>query len=419
MTFTLRWVGASEQELDRVAETRMRCYAHAARELDRFKEGIRADPRGAAGDFLLAEQDGVAVGTATALPLTMWMRGAALPCQGVAYVGTIKTHRRGSSSRSAGVATRVMHETLRIARERGQVLSALMPFRASFYEHFGYGLVERRCDWSVPLAVLPTGAFEGVHFYEPADLPELRLCRQRMAERGQCDIERSAVMWDFFLKRTDDGFVVVDRPKSDGPVHGWAYFRHSSENEKDVLRVAEIGYDDTAALLRLLHWLTSLRDQYGAAVLALPADIQLNRLLRETQVPHRPVSHSTADCRAYTRMQLRVLDPKRIIEAMHLPAQYKGSVSLAVKECDEGESRQPHVSRFRVEISEGRGRVTMGAASQSSAFECADTTWAAVLSGDLPATTAVRMRLATGDAAGAALLDAFAQGPTPACVENF
>ena len=203
MSFTLRWVGATEQELDRVAETRMRCYAHAGRDIDRYKEGIRADPRSTPGDFLLAEQDGIAVGTATALSLTLWMRGAAVPCQGVAYVGTIKTHRRGSTSKSAGagIATRVMHETLRIARERGEVLSTLMPFRASFYERFGYGLVERRCDWTVPLSVLPAGLFEGVHFYQPADLPELRLCRQRMAERGQCDMERSAAFWDRLLQR--------------------------------------------------------------------------------------------------------------------------------------------------------------------------------------------------------------------------
>jgi predicted acetyltransferase len=312
-----------------------------------------------------------------------------------------------------------MHETLRVARQRGQVLSALMPFRASFYEHFGYGLVERRCDWTLPLAVLPTGAFDGVHFYAPADLHELRLCRQRMAERGQCDAERSAVAWDFFLKRIDDGFVVVDRPRLGGPVHGWAYLRHSVENGRDSLRVADIGYDDTSALLRLLHWLASLRDQYAVAALSLPADVQLNRLLRETQVPHRLVSHATAESRTYTRMQLRILDPKRLIEAMHLPPQFKGAVSMAIKECDEGESRPPHVSRFKVEIGEGRGQVTMGAGSQSSAFECADTTWAAVVSGDLPATTAVRMGLAQGDPAGAALLDAFAQGPAPACGENF
>src|SRR5947209_3800851 len=113
-------------------------------------------------------------------------------------------------------------------------------------------MVERRCDWTVPLSVLPAGAFDGVHFYDPADLPELIRCRQRIAERGQCDIERSPAMWDWLLKRADDGFFVVDRPPQDGagaegaegaegatgsaPVRGWTYFRHAHESGKDVLR---------------------------------------------------------------------------------------------------------------------------------------------------------------------------------------
>ena len=127
-----------------------------------------------------------------------------------------------------------------------------------------------------------------------------------------------------------------------------------------------------------------------------------------------PLSHA---------MQLRILDPKRLIEAMHLPANFKGAVSVEVRECDEGDPRPPHVSRFRLEIAEGRGQVTMGASRASAAvaatFACADTTWAGIVSGDLPATTAVLLGLAQADRQAAALLDAFAQGPVPACVEYF
>ena len=55
----------------------------------------------------------------------MWLRGAPLACQGVAWVGAIKTERRragsgGSSEQQHGVATQVMHELLRKAR-RGDV----------------------------------------------------------------------------------------------------------------------------------------------------------------------------------------------------------------------------------------------------------------------------------------------------------
>src|SRR5688500_16356890 len=157
MSLELRWV--DDDERDRVAETRMLCYAPARKELAGYVERLKSDKRVKAGDWLLAEVDGQPVGTATSIAQTMWVRGGPVPCQGVAHVGTIKTHRRKSGNGQPGVATAVMNETIRAARERGFVVSALMPFRGSFYEHFGYGFVERRAEWTVPMAVFPKGGF--------------------------------------------------------------------------------------------------------------------------------------------------------------------------------------------------------------------------------------------------------------------
>src|SRR4051794_20182549 len=55
MSLQLRW--AQDDELDRVALTRMRAYAPAAKELPTYQEKIRLDPRAGSGDFLLAEAD--------------------------------------------------------------------------------------------------------------------------------------------------------------------------------------------------------------------------------------------------------------------------------------------------------------------------------------------------------------------------
>jgi hypothetical protein len=122
MSLNLRWV--NESEYDRVGETRMYCYGSATKDLDKFRTGLRDNPRVAPGDCLLAERNGRAVGTATAISLRMWVRGGVVPCQGVAWVGTVKTARRGSKlNNEPGIATRIMHETIRLARERKQVVS--------------------------------------------------------------------------------------------------------------------------------------------------------------------------------------------------------------------------------------------------------------------------------------------------------
>ena len=408
MSLQLRWVG--QDEMDRVAQMRMRCFAHAAKDLDRYREIIRADVRAQPEDFLLAEREGEAVGTATALSMTMWVREGAVPCQGVAWVGTIKTHRRRTEGQD-GIATRVMRETLRMARERGQVVSALMPFRASFYEHFGYGLVERRNDWTIPLAILPKGDAGGIRFYRQDDLTELVRFRQRVVERGQCDIERPRNAWEYALGLAEKGFVVVDRPEADGPVRGYLFFEHATVGNLDHLKVTQIAYEDIAALKRQLHFLASLRDQYAAAVITLPVDVPLNWLLRETQIPHRLVNHPAADLRQYTRMQLRVLDHKRLIEAMKFPSHMAGRVVVAVQEIE------GHESRFAIEFSAGKAQVS--ASSAAPGLDCPDRIWAPIVCGELPATQAVELGLAAGDEKAAQLLGIFSIGPTPFTTEYF
>jgi predicted acetyltransferase len=406
MSISLRWVG--EDELDRVALTRLRCYSKSAGELEAFKLRVRGDPRTKAGDYLLAEIDGQAVGTATHVTFTMWVRGGSMPCQGVAWVGAIKTMRRRGTAGSPGVASAVMWEMLRHARERGDVVSALMPFRASYYEHFGYGVVERRCDWTVPVAALPSGPFETIRFFEPADFSARADCLARVNRTGQCAIERSLEFWKKVDEAALEGLSVVDRG-GDGVVRGAMNLMHQQADGKDLLRVSECIYEDAAAFRRQLHFLSSLKDQYGAVLLTLPADVPLNRMINESQIPHRPVNHPVSRCHLYTRMQLRVLDHARFLEAIHVPAAASGKAIVAVRE-SEG-----HESRFAVEIDGGRVRCKPSEASAE--LTCSDKTWAAIGCGDMKASDALRFGLSEGSSAP--ILDELAAGPVPFAHEYF
>src|SRR5690348_2024005 len=94
MNLELNWVNPSQY--DRVAEARMYCYGSAGADLERFKESFTLNRQLLPGDILLATRNGRPVGTATSLDLRMWVRGGVVPCQGVAWVGTVKTSRRAS-----------------------------------------------------------------------------------------------------------------------------------------------------------------------------------------------------------------------------------------------------------------------------------------------------------------------------------
>jgi predicted acetyltransferase len=406
----MRWTG--RDELPRIAQTRWMCYGHSAKDLPIFLDRLHTDSWAKDADFLLAERNGAAVGTATSLWLRMWARGSPMLCQGVAWVGAIKTARRRGGGNVPGVASAVMREMLRLGRERGCILSALMPFRVSYYEHFGYGLVERRSEWTIPLSILPAGPCDGWRFIQPDDRPALAAAWQDAVVAGQCDIERDGQRWISRQGKEEEGMVVVDRPDPAGPVLAYALLLHQPAPPKNLLNVADWCAASPASFRGLLCFLATLRDQYSSVVVTTPADWQLNRMLRESQIAHRPVEHPLAEARTHTRMQLRILDHRRYLESLHLPKCGGGAVNIAIHET-EGE-----ISHFRLEFEEGHIKVAPGPAAAD--FECADRHWATIATGDLRASQAVQCGLATQNAVGAAqTLDALAAGPLPFCREYF
>ncbi len=81
---------------------------------------------------LVAEEDGVAQADASAIPMRQNIRGVVYPMAGVAGVATLPLARR------RGYARALVTELLGQMREAGHTVSALYPFRPSFYQRFGY-----------------------------------------------------------------------------------------------------------------------------------------------------------------------------------------------------------------------------------------------------------------------------------------
>ncbi|MCZ7440355.1 GNAT family N-acetyltransferase [Micromonospora sp. WMMC241] len=107
-------------------------------------------PYNAGNTTLVVEEDGVTTAAASAIPMRQNLRGAVLPMAGVAGVATHPLARRRGHVRT------LMHQLLDGMRDEGHQLSALYPFRASFYERFGYvGLPRRRTAVFAPADLAP------------------------------------------------------------------------------------------------------------------------------------------------------------------------------------------------------------------------------------------------------------------------
>ena len=414
----LRVRSAATSELPLVAEARARSYGGGYADHAAFAAGIGTEwGDAAAGDFLLAERDGRVVGTLTALSGRIGVRGAALPCQGVAWVGAAHDARR-----AGGVGSALVRRCLALAHEREQVVSTLVPFRASFYETFGYGLCDRAARWQVPLPLLPTGGdaagFELVNLDDARTLAAVAACRSRQVDAGHGDLTFAGPL-DGFAATVNrcraEGYLYARRA-ADDPSRVCAFLRTvpvGRRGEGIGLNVPLLGHDSPADFLAVLNFLASLRDQYGFARLTLPVDLPLNRLLREPQLPHRGVEHATATCDLATRLQVRILDHRRFLSETPWPdARAKGGAVVAVREPEGGEAR------LRLEIADGRCEAVETPAAAD--FACDAKTWAAVAMGDLKASAAAGLGLADAAAGDAlALLDTLTAGPAPFCRESF
>jgi predicted acetyltransferase len=86
---------------------------------------------------LVAEEGGAALAAATAIPMQQNVRGRVYPMAGIASVATLPLARR------RGFARALVSQLLGQMRDTGHVVSALYPFRPSFYERFGYAGLPR------------------------------------------------------------------------------------------------------------------------------------------------------------------------------------------------------------------------------------------------------------------------------------
>lgn len=407
MALTSTWLG--RESIERVASIRLRCYGTKPEEQADMSQRTEAD-RFTDGDVLILSDETGDVATATSLSLTMNLRGTPVPCQGVAWVGTVRSHRRRKVD-GHGLASTVVRTLLAKARERKQMVSMLAPFRASFYEHFGFGVIERQLTWTIPTAILPKGDTSGFREATDAYFDAIVASRGRQFRQTHGDIETDARGVRYWHKTLASlGFRFID--VRDGVVTSSLTVASVREGDASVAVVHKPWWDSDAALLRMLAFLGTLKDQYSFARITLPVDLPVNWLNTERQIPHRRVDHPAATCTMLTRMQLRVLDHVGFLNTLSCPPGMKGRCTVAIRETE------GHTATLALDIADGR--IEARPTTQSPDLVLPDVTWASVAMGDLPITTAAALGLVDVNGPEAVqLLQPLAQGPAPFCHDYF
>ncbi|SBT50548.1 GNAT family N-acetyltransferase [Micromonospora auratinigra] len=249
----------------------------AASRTEEFREYL---PYNAGNRSLVAEEGGEPMATASAVPMRQNLRGSVLPMAGVAGVTSQPLARR------SGYVRALLHKLLDEMRDEGHPLSALYPFRASFYERFGYvGLPRRRTAVFSPDDLAPLLR---------ADLPD-EVTWQRIGAgyptwRGwteECLRERHgfAIFPDFravALRDRDDRWVVT--AVRDGRTVGAVTYR--IDDHGGTLLADDLLAADPYARAALLQFFARHIDQVERISVQLPADELPELWLTDLAVHH-------------------------------------------------------------------------------------------------------------------------------------
>lgn len=332
-------------------------HSFVGRPLEFWSEQLRDPPQGGGLEALLvAVSDDALVASLQILPLRQWIGGSRLPMAGVGTVTVSPTHRQ------KGIAAALMTYALRAALERGDVASALYPFRFSFYQKLGYGAAGTALQYLVPPAALP--ASDERHAVARLESPQQRreaLDLYHAWVRGQNgQIERNQRMWESASTARDTG--LFGYRDADGALAGYAlvaYPVHLPVNDR-FLDVSELVWTSEAARRGLFGWLASLDDQWRQIMIRGLPSHHLGEMIREPVLPRGAAPGWGLYAPSATQLigpMFRLLDLPAAWRARRVQASDASAIGLHVVDGQISEN----CGDWRLRLTEGNVEVARGA----------------------------------------------------------
>jgi len=313
---------------------------------------------GGADSLLVGEQNGRLIAACQIHPLRQWVGGELLPMGGVGTVAISPTHRK----RSLG-AELVTH-ALRACRERGDLASALYPFRVSFYQKLGYGNAGEALQYLVPPEALPSSPERDRVEILSSDAQRAEALKLygHWARTQTGQIDRPERVWTGLCTATDRALFGYRGPS--GELQGYARvtYRADLPSQDRYLEVDELIWVTSAALLGLLGWLNTMGDQWRQILLRALPEHRLGDLIREPRLPRGAAPAWGLWAGAATLMMgpmFRLLHLQNSWAIRKVPLSAPLTVGLELTDAQFEENQ----GSWRLHLGEGRVQVERGSSS--------------------------------------------------------
>ena len=347
-------------------------------------QGLRAETGyGGTKVSFVAEQDGRGVGACKIYPMTQHMGGAALPMAGIAAVAVSPSDRR------RGIGSELCTRALRIAYDRGAVLSALYPFRPSFYQELGWGYVGTLHVHEMRTAALPAGGPADVRIGTAADERAIQRCYDDWLVQAHGAIERSDAVWRYQFDTPGRHVFVAGTETLRG--YAIADYGLGAVPDERTLHVRELIAHDHAAYLDLVAFLSQQRDRWARIRYDAAASERFDLLVDDPRPPTHAAERGlwAQSARVLRGPMLRLVNVRAALERrVRWGAHTAISFTLDVEDDELPENRGP----WRVVFDGRRARVEP-AAGQPDALhiDCSVERLTQIYAGEITLSEALRL----------------------------
>jgi predicted acetyltransferase len=333
---------ARPDELEEVARLEAHSFPAPGRGHAWWMDFLVDGPHGGLESLWVAEEQGRLVGACQLLWLRQWIAGVPLRVTGVAAVAISPTHRR------RGLAQRMLIAGFEHARERGDIGSALFPFRASFYEDLGYGLAGEAHQYQLPPSLLPDHKEERMRVRlvdSPDDLAGMKAVYDeaaRLLQTGQ--LERTERSWAKSWGHDDQAAVVYWN--EDGVPEGYCIVRYRADLPLDrrYLEVEERAWLSIGAQRGIYGWLSTLGDQWREIAYRAHPEESFGDRIREPRLPLLQAPSWRLWFPSATLLRgpmVRVLDVEEALRVRNLASEAELTLRLELEDAQLPENNGP------------------------------------------------------------------------------
>lgn len=177
------------------------------------------------------------------------IRNAWLPLAGLSAVATPPENRR------QGLVDAMLRASLEEYRDQEWPISALQPFKETFYARYGWATGSRYhtatidIDALSPVGFSPTGSFFRV---EAAEHERLEPAYTAWLDGVTLATKRSPDWWRYRALQGIDSPHYIAAWEENGTVKGYLVYDIDAQDDGRIMRVSELAYADTQALEHLL-----------------------------------------------------------------------------------------------------------------------------------------------------------------------